>query len=44
MQGLERCVVVDEPQATEEDKELVNLEMVRIKKSGKRHAGLEVER
>ena len=42
MQGLERCVVVDEPQATEEDKELVNLEMVRIKKSGKRHAGLEV--
>lgn len=37
--GLTRCVVVDDER---QEKELVNLEMVRIKKSGQKHAGLEV--
>lgn len=37
--GLTRCVVVDDEQ---QEKELVNLEMVRIKKSGQKHTGLEV--
>lgn len=39
MQGLSRCVVVDEEN---QDKELVNLEMVRIKSGGQRRTGLEV--
>ena len=39
VRGMERCVVVNE---AAQDKELVNLEMVRIKKAGKRGAGLEV--
>ena len=39
VRDLERCVVVDE---REQDKELVNLEMVRIKKTGEKGAGLEV--
>ena len=39
MQGLERCVVVDEKG---QDKELANLEMVRIKKAGRKGRGLEV--
>ncbi|MCH5177846.1 MAG: DEAD/DEAH box helicase [Prevotellaceae bacterium] len=38
-QGIERCVVVDGEMA---DKELVNLEMVRIKKVGQSSAGLEI--
>lgn len=37
--GLERCVVLD---GDGEDRQLVNLEMVRIKKSGRRRAGLEI--
>ena len=39
IQGLERCVVVDEKK---QDKELLNLEMVCIKNSGERRTGLEV--
>lgn len=43
MQGLERCVVVEETENEAlRNKELVNLEMVRIKKVGKHHVGLEV--
>ena len=37
--GLTRCVVVDDER---QEKELLNLEMVRIKKSGQKHTGLEV--
>ena len=39
IQGLERCVVVDDER---QEKELVNLEMVRIKNRGERRTGLEV--
>ena len=38
-QSLERCVVVDDER---QEKELVNLEMVRIKNRGERRTGLEV--
>ncbi|MCH5311288.1 MAG: DEAD/DEAH box helicase [Prevotella sp.] len=38
-QGMSRCVVVDDEK---QDKELVNLEMVRIKSGGERRTGLEV--
>ena len=38
-QGLTRCVVVDD---REQDRELVNLEMVRIKSGGQKRMGLEV--
>ena len=39
IQDLERCVVVDDEA---QNKDLVNLKMVRIKSSGERRAGLEV--
>ena len=39
MQDVSRCVVVDD---SARDRELVNLEMVRIKSGGQRQAGLEV--
>ena len=39
LRGMERCVVVNDDI---QDKELVNLEMVRIKKAGKRGAGVEI--
>ena len=39
VRGMECCVVVNE---AAQEKELVNLEMVRIKKAGKRGAGLEI--
>ena len=36
--GMSRCIVDDE----QEDKELVNLQMVRIKREGQKHVGVEV--
>ena len=39
MQSLTRCVVVDDER---QDRDLVNLEMVRIKSGGERRSGLEV--
>jgi len=41
-QGLERCVVIEQENTPEQADELALLEMVRIKKSGKRRTGLEV--